>query len=474
MGWLRCARFHTTARFGPLPPQSAADAAKTAALAGLYGCASLWALLVPSSRMPATDARIRPQRSCARSRPRQPACAPRCAAPSAPRPTRTAEPPVDPESGDPVPMDAPNEYEGDDALGGAALLEALGAGLGRGEMTDVTLAAKRLGQDPRRGVATVRRVGSGRGRSRGLQGGFNTRHGRPGPLGSPHFGLSATCCAAKCTATPPKHPPGSLVSSWAPTATITCLRRRCRTRRRSPRSSWVRGLGRRQAAGGTRGYEPLRVCSAGPSAAGSLSMRLPADRNTRAPLAPPPPPPAPPQGEGEAPLEWNSGANAYVYFATSSAGGPLAQLPHVTPGQVKAARRIKKLLTGRLTSEVREKGRLVWQQAPGIPTHHRPHQPARSRHSPPPLPKVSAYPVFPGTEANYLRAQVRSAGQGWLRGRLERTHLCARIALPLPQPKRPSAAARSRASRRPRCWRRAACLRPTRTAAWTRPRSGRR
>ena len=48
----------------------------------------------------------------------------------------------------------------------------------------------------------------------------------------------------------------------------------------------------------------------------------------------------------------------------------MTQLPPVTPAQIKAARQIKKLLTGRLTSQ------------------------------------VSSYPVFPGTEANYLRAQV--------------------------------------------------------------------
>lgn len=69
-------------------------------------------------------------------------------------------------------------------------------------------------------------------------------------------------------------------------------------------------------------------------------------------LTRPRPPPPPPAAEGEVPLEWNSGANGYVYFAASSPGGALSQLPHVTPAQVKAARRIKKLLTGRLTSQV--------------------------------------------------------------------------------------------------------------------------
>lgn len=52
------------------------------------------------------------------------------------------------------------------------------------------------------------------------------------------------------------------------------------------------------------------------------------------------------------PLEWNSGANGYVYFVTNSPGAAFVQLPHVTPAQIKAARRIKKMLTGRLTSQV--------------------------------------------------------------------------------------------------------------------------
>jgi hypothetical protein len=46
------------------------------------------------------------------------------------------------------------------------------------------------------------------------------------------------------------------------------------------------------------------------------------------------------------------------------------QLPNVTPAQIKAARTIKKFLTGKLDAH------------------------------------VSTYPVFPGTEGSYLRAQV--------------------------------------------------------------------
>jgi radial spoke head protein 4A len=57
------------------------------------------------------------------------------------------------------PRPAPKQYECEDIQGDAALFESLGVGLGRREMVDVALAAKRLGQDPRRGVATVRFFG---------------------------------------------------------------------------------------------------------------------------------------------------------------------------------------------------------------------------------------------------------------------------------------------------------------------------
>lgn len=55
-----------------------------------------------------------------------------------------------------VPCASTVQYECEDIQGDAALFEALGVGLGRSEMVDVALAAKRLGQDPKRGVATVR------------------------------------------------------------------------------------------------------------------------------------------------------------------------------------------------------------------------------------------------------------------------------------------------------------------------------
>ena len=77
--------------------------------------------------------------------------------------------------------------------------------------------------------------------------------------------------------------------------------------------------------------------------------------------------------EGEAPTEPSgTGANGYTYFVCNHLGGPLMQLPNVTPAQIKAARTIKKFLTGKLDAH------------------------------------VSTYPVFPGTEGNYLRAQVNA------------------------------------------------------------------
>ena len=56
--------------------------------------------------------------------------------------------------------------------------------------------------------------------------------------------------------------------------------------------------------------------------------------------------------EGQVPYEAGSGANNYVYFVSAYLGGPCSQLPFVTPGQVKAARQIKKFLTGKLEAQV--------------------------------------------------------------------------------------------------------------------------
>lgn len=41
-----------------------------------------------------------------------------------------------------------------------------------------------------------------------------------------------------------------------------------------------------------------------------------------------------PADQNATPPEWNSGSNGYVYFVANTPGGPLTQLPHVTPAQV--------------------------------------------------------------------------------------------------------------------------------------------
>lgn len=82
------------------------------------------------------------------------------------------------------------------------------------------------------------------------------------------------------------------------------------------------------------------------------------------------PPEIPDAPEGECPYEKNTGSNNYVYYVCNFLGGEFTQLPFVRPNDIKEARTIKKFLTGRLTSE------------------------------------VSTYPVFHGTEINYLRAQI--------------------------------------------------------------------
>jgi radial spoke head protein 4A len=84
--------------------------------------------------------------------------------------------------------------------------------------------------------------------------------------------------------------------------------------------------------------------------------------------------PEPEEGEADPnimpPEDAGTGANAYVYFVCAQPGGPVSKLPNVTPEQIKVARQIKKYLTGDLKAE------------------------------------VSAYPPFPGLEANFLRAQI--------------------------------------------------------------------
>jgi hypothetical protein len=65
-----------------------------------------------------------------------------------------------------------------------------------------------------------------------------------------------------------------------------------------------------------------------------------------------------------------TGCNKFVYFVCSRPGTAWTKLPDVLPAQLMAARQIKKLVTGVLDTP------------------------------------IEGYPVFPGTEANYLRCQI--------------------------------------------------------------------
>ncbi len=51
------------------------------------------------------------------------------------------------------------QYESEDVVNDGALFDALGVGLGRQEMYNLALAVKKLGEDPKRSVATVRFFG---------------------------------------------------------------------------------------------------------------------------------------------------------------------------------------------------------------------------------------------------------------------------------------------------------------------------
>ncbi|XP_075042091.1 radial spoke head protein 6 homolog A-like [Mixophyes fleayi] len=82
-----------------------------------------------------------------------------------------------------------------------------------------------------------------------------------------------------------------------------------------------------------------------------------------------PPPSVPREDNG-------TGANKYVYFVCTEVGAAWVRLPTVTPAQITAARKIKRLFTGNL-------------DAP-----------------------VITYPPFLGTEANLLRAQIARISAG--------------------------------------------------------------
>ena len=74
-------------------------------------------------------------------------------------------------------------------------------------------------------------------------------------------------------------------------------------------------------------------------------------------------------GDG-VPMEIDAGANAYVYFTCNAPGDTIQRLPDVKPEHIRIARALRRFLTGRLDAD------------------------------------VSSFPLFPGKEAEYLRAQV--------------------------------------------------------------------
>lgn len=47
-----------------------------------------------------------------------------------------------------------------------------------------------------------------------------------------------------------------------------------------------------------------------------------------------------------------TGANGYTYFVCNHLGSALSRLPSIKPAQIKAARQIKKFVTGKLDTQV--------------------------------------------------------------------------------------------------------------------------
>lgn len=76
------------------------------------------------------------------------------------------------------------------------------------------------------------------------------------------------------------------------------------------------------------------------------------------------------ENEDDVPMEVGTGVNAYVYFVTFLPNGAFRRLPDAKPKHICSARSIRRFLTGDLDSD------------------------------------VSAFPLFSGNEADYLRAQV--------------------------------------------------------------------
>ena len=58
-------------------------------------------------------------------------------------------------------------------------------------------------------------------------------------------------------------------------------------------------------------------------------------------------------GPNDVPSEkGGAGANGYTYFVCNQLGGALARLPLVKPSHIKAARQVKKFVSGKLEAQV--------------------------------------------------------------------------------------------------------------------------
>ncbi|PNH08597.1 Flagellar radial spoke protein 4, partial [Tetrabaena socialis] len=160
--------------------------------------------------------------------------------------------PINPQTGEPVAAEPPNDFECENMTAAATVLDSLGVGLGREVGINIALAAKRIGEDPRLAAKSVRFFGK-------------------------FLGLYADYYVFEVAF------------------------------KKAPEEAAAQPAAAAAAPGG------------------------------QAPV------PAEPSGKG---------ANRFTYLVCNSIGGPLTRLPDVAPDQVKASRRIKKMLTGRLVSHV--------------------------------------------------------------------------------------------------------------------------
>lgn len=195
------------------------------------------------------------------------------------------------------------QFECEDCWRDAQLFDAVGTGLGLDEMYNVMLAVKRLGEDPTKGIATVRFMGK-------------------------FLGLTADYYVFETTMNePPEEAEEGELRKCPPPLPLAAVA---------------------LSAIGCRRCFLSRLCDAEPLWLDALAAAA----------------------EGVAPMEVGTGTNGYIYWVCNYLGGPVTMLPSIKPAEIKAARTLKKFLTGKL-------------DAP-----------------------VSTFPPFPGNEATFLRAQI--------------------------------------------------------------------